>query len=246
MNTIHHFGDSYGTIYNDKYVFGSGQNYAVHFVEMCSHELKKNYFNYSIPGVSNEIILKILIENISKFKYNDIVFIQFSYFSRGTYYDEDTKKIRSTNYLYSETENVKAFERANNNEKLLSLVKYYLTHTEDYNRRIFEIFDVLINQLCNMGIFVYFIHIDDSNYTDSLLNNGFNIKFEKGFGKWLQYNNFHNEEEGHYSKHIQTMLSKMIIDVTNNFNIRENGISDIIKFSDFDKTLIGKNKKTII
>ena len=42
------------------------------------------------------------------------------------------------------------------------------------------------------------------------------------------------------------MLSKMIIDVTNNFNIRENGISDIIKFSDFDKTLIGKNKKTII
>lgn len=248
MSRIHHFGDSYGIIdyVNGKKVikhFAGGSiisgDYPPHFIELCAKKLNKNYINYSEPGYSNEVILKQIIKQTNAFKKNDIVFIQFSYFCRGTWWNETTQTIENTNGLYDEIRNNKYFDIANNNEKLLSLVNYYLTYTEDYNRRIFDIINQVIKQLVDKGIFVYFIHIDDSNYVDSLLSYGFNIKFEKGFGKWLLINKFHNEEEGHYTKHIQPMLSDIILNTTNNLKMDTIfGSSDIIKLSNSTKAFI--------
>jgi hypothetical protein len=239
MSTIHHFGDSYGVIDyvdNKKVILNEGTS---HFVELCSKKLNKNYINYSEPGYSNEFILKTIIEKMATFKKNDIVFIQFSYFCRGVWYNDISKQIENTNSLYDEHLNMRYFERANNNEKLLSLVNYYLNYTEDYARRIFDIINVVIKQLITMGVCVFFIHIDDDIYADSLLNSGYNIKFEKGFGNWLSLNKFHNEEEGHYTKHIQPMLSNIVLNATNNLKMNTIfGSSDIIKLSNSTKALI--------
>jgi hypothetical protein len=239
MSTIHHFGDSYGEI---DYLLEDYplKDYPLHFVELCSKKLKKKYKNHSVSGYSNEFILKKIIEKMDTFKKNDIVFIQFSYFCRGAWYNDMNKQIENTNTLYDEINRiyyggdntVQHLKKVNNNEKLLSLVNYYLKYTEDYARRIFDIINIIIKQLITMGICVFFIHIDDDIYADSLLNSGYNIKFEKGFGKWLQLNKFHNEEEGHYTKNIQTMLSDIIMSVTNDLKIDTNfGNSDIIKLS---------------
>jgi len=226
MNTIHHFGDSYGD-----------SNRAKHFVEICAEKLNKKYLNNCIGGSSNEIILRKIIEKLHIFEKNDIIFIQFSYLCRGAWYNEINNKIENTNFLYSEHLNLRFFKKANNNQKLLSLVNYYLTYTEDYNRRIFNIINILIKQLVDKGIFVYFIHIDDADYINYLLEYGFNINFENGFGKWLLFNNFHGEQDGHYTKYIQPMLSDIILNVTNNLTTLT-GISDIIKLSINDKKLL--------
>lgn len=235
MNTIHHFGDSYGVINftNNKKVILNKDS--LHFIEICANKLNKKYINYSVPGNSNEVILKNIIEKMNTFKKNDIVFIQFSYFCRGNWWNETTQTIENTNSLYDEQYDTKYFERANNNKKLLSLVNYYLNYTEDYARRIFDIINVVIKQLITMEICVFFIHIDDDIYECPLLNSGYNIKFEKGFGNWLSLNKFHNEEEAHYTKGTQSILSKIILDKTKNFtntnkNIYiENNINKTIK-----------------
>ena len=225
MNTIHHFGDSYGKTIE-----------STHFVEICSQKLNKKYLHNCVGGSSNEIILKIILQQINSFKINDIVFIQFSYLCRGNWWNENTQKIENTNHLYDEIYKNKYFEIANDNKKLLFLIEYYLTYTEDYSRRIFNIINVVLEQLIAKGIHVYFIHIDDSEYINSLLEYGFNIKFEKGFGKWLLSNKFHNEEDAHYTKYIQPMLSDIILNVTNNLTT-STGISDVIKLS-LNKTII--------
>jgi hypothetical protein len=240
MNTIHHFGDSYGVTYSFKNSEYNNMINPIHFVELCSQKLNKKYINYSIPGNSNEFILKQIIENINRFKKNDIVFIQFSYFCRGCWWNETEQLIENTNSLYDETYNNKYFERANNNKKLLSLLEYYIEYTEDYSRRIFAIINLIIKQLINMGIDVFFIHADDSQYVDSLLSFGHDIKFEKGFAKWLLLNHFHNEEDGHYTKDIQTMLADLILNVTNKLKI-----NNVVKLSDFNKELIYFNKTFI-
>ena len=54
-------------------------------------------------------------------------------------------------------------------------------------------------------------------YSDELIRYGTNIKFENGFAKWLIKYNFHNEEEGHYTKGIQPALANALFKKTNNF-----------------------------
>jgi len=248
MSSIHHFGDSYGTIYSKNYKLGKELGFSHHFVEICAREMGMNYFNHSIPGLSNEMILRELLHFMYEIKPNDIVFINFSFLARGTYYDESSEKIKTTSNLFDEINNKRAFENTNGDEKLLHLIEYYLDYTEDYARRIFELYKQVFKYLIDIGCFIYYIHIDDAPYIDSLLDFGFNIKFENGFGKWLKQNNFHNEEEGHYSKNIQKMLSELVLKNTNNFakNMYKNNVSELIKFSDFDENLINEIKKNIL
>ena len=60
------------------------------------------------------------------------------------------------------------------------------------------------------------------DYIDDLLSVGTRIKFEGGFGNWLKANNFHKEEEGHYSKNIQDILFRIISEKTNDLKTTEN------------------------
>lgn len=218
MTTIHHFGDSYTTV-NDSITLRPKEN----FIELIGKKFSCQYHNYGYCGGSNEMIFNILLNQYTNIRENQIIFVNFSFLTRGTYYDESNKKIDATNSLYHEIYDIKYFERADEDKKLLLLIDYYLNHHKDYNFRLFKLIDnffrILIEEKkCK----IFYIHIDNMDYIDELLNYGVQIKFESGFGNWLKQNNFHKEEEGHYSKNIQGILEKIISDKTQDLSSTKN------------------------
>lgn len=215
MNTFHHFGDSYATTLSSMNV--------KHFGELISDNLNFKYQNLAFAGASNEQILNNIIINLNKFKKEDILFINFSFFARGCWYDSRNKKINSTNLFYDELASTKLFKTDKWGysiyyEKIMLLVDYYITHTEDYVKRIFSLLNSTLKYIESIGVKIYYIFVDDAAYSDDLLQVGNNLKFKNGFSKWLIENEFHNEEEGHYSAGIQNFLSNMILEKTNNFD----------------------------
>jgi hypothetical protein len=217
-STIHHFGDSYTTV-NDQLTLKPKDN----FIQLIGNKLNCQYYNLGYCGGSNEMIFNIILKHSDKIKNNQILFVNFSFLTRGTYYDEDTNKIEATNTLYHEIYDIKYFERANGDEKKLLLVDYFLKYHKDYNFRLFTLIDNFFKFLIKeKNIRIYYIHIDDMEYIDDLLSVGNRIKFEGGFGNWLKANDFHEEEEGHYTKNIQDILFRIISDKTNDLNSNKN------------------------
>jgi hypothetical protein len=215
---IHHFGDSYTTV-NDFMTQKPKDN----FIEILAKKLDYKYQNLGYCGGSNEMIFNILLKRADEIKQNQIIVVNFSFLTRGTYYDEQNNKIDATNTLYHEIYNKKYFEKANGDDKLLLMIDYFLNYHKDYNFRLFNLIDNFFKLLIKeKNIKIYYIHIDDMDYIDNLLTSGTRIKFEGGFGNWLKTNDFHKEEEGHYSKNIQDILFRIISDKTNDLNSKEN------------------------
>jgi hypothetical protein len=98
----------------------------------------------------------------------------------------------------------------------MPLVDYYLVNTEDNARKLFTIMDSIFEYIEKLGVKVFYIFVDEYDWSDELLNNGINIKFKNGFGFWLKKNNFHLGTDGHYTKGIQDMLADIILKKTNN------------------------------
>jgi hypothetical protein len=69
----------------------------------------------------------------------------------------------------------------------------------------------------SIGVDIFYIFADDYDWVDDLLTIGTNIKFPNGLSRWLQRNNLHLEEEGHYTTGIQPILANTILNKTNNF-----------------------------
>ena len=224
MKTIHQFGDSYGEIlYNNKI-----RDYRIkNFIELSAEQLGYMYNNKAFSGYSNEMILNIILQNLNNIKEGDMIFINFSFFARGCWYDDVFNKIKSTNELYDELNNNTMFFRKKN-ENVVNLVEYYLNQTKDYNMRIFKLIDSILKYLKLKNIDIFYIFVDDSIWVNELLSVGTNIKFPDGFAKWLVKNNFGLEEESHYTKGIQPILCKTILDKTKNFtNTSKNIYVDI-------------------
>ena len=227
MKTIHQFGDSYGSTlygYNDSYI-------TKNFIELSSVYLNYEYTNNSVGGASNEIILNILLNNMNKIKKDDIIFINFSFFSRGCWYDDKNKKIKSTNVLYNDIINTKKYHLTKN-KCVINLIEYYLNESKDYNMRIFELINSTLTYLQSKGVSIFYIFAEETEWSDELLNVGTNIKFPSGFAKWLQKNDLHLEEEGHYKKGIQQYFSKTLLIKTNNFT--KNCKTIYVDISDID------------
>jgi hypothetical protein len=178
------------------------------------------------------------------FKKNDIIFINFSFFSRGCYYDEDRKKIKSTNYLYNEIRNDRLFNNKLD-KNLINLVEYYIENHIDYNFRLFKLINSTFNYLQKKGINIFYIFIENSDYSNNLLNFGTQINFENGFHKWLIKNNFHLNQDVHYTRGIQKMLSDVILRKTNNLEPVVDTKYVEIKINDIDKSKIEKSSKII-
>lgn len=212
MNKLYHFGDSYANV---KYV-DSNKHFVHHMADIVGLE----YISKGIGGYSNEMIFRSILHNLFLYNSGDVIFINFSFFCRGSYYDKNDKIIKSTNVLYNEVYdnkiyNKKLYKKEILNEGVIQLVEYYLTYTMDYNIRLFALIDSILNYLTLKNILVYYIFIDKAEYSDQLISCGTNIQFEDGFFKWLQKNNFHNEEDIHYTVGIQPMLSDVILRKTN-------------------------------
>ena len=241
MNTIHHFGDSYGA---NLYDFNK-KNKKKHFVEIIAEHLNYQYKTDCIGGLSNEQILNVMLMCLNEIKKGDIVFVNFSFFCRGCWYDETNKLVKSTNIFYNEIHQDKIFARAGGDEKILGLLNYYLKDTEDYARRIFTLINTLFKYFIAIGVNIFYIYIDGDEFSNSLLSVGNNIKFKKGFGIWLKNNGFHKEEEGHYSEGIQSAIANAILNKTNNLGKVYNKPYEIT-IEDIDLNAIVKINKSLV
>lgn len=241
MNTIHHFGDSYACYLRDVFYENNVEN----FVEIFSKQLNYKYTNKAHGGESNEMILDRLINHLNEFKNGDILFINFSFFSRGCWYDEKYQKIKSTNALYDDLNDFKQYYFAKN-KHVIDLVEYYLNHTIDYNKRIFKLINSVLKNIQSKGICVFYIFIETKEWSDELIDNGTSIEFPNGFGKWLQKNNFHKEEEGHYTRGIQPVLANAILKKTNCFKEQSKTIFIDIDDMDFGVKLKKPNKINLL
>jgi len=241
MKTIYQFGDSYGApLYNDS------ENYSIkNFVELSANQLNYRYVNKSIGGDSNEMILDKLIKNLDKINERDIIFINFSFFSRGSWYDVKNRKIKSTNKLYNDILNLKKYDE-DTDSHIIKLIDYYINNSMDYNMRIFKLINSTLEYLKSKNVNIFYIHVDDSEWVDNLLNVGTNIKFPNGFGKWLMENGFHKEEETHYTKGLQPIFANLILNKTNNLSADDDRIYVDINDIDFNVTLKNPIKTNLL
>lgn len=237
MSKLYHFGDSYATV---KLITLENR----HFCNIIAEDLDMEYIPFGRGGISNEMILKKVIENLHKFQSGDIIFINFSFFERGCYYDSKTKIIDTTSKFYNDIRKSLNENLNYDNKMLPNLLNYYLNNTEDYSRRIFDIFDLILKFIDKLGIKIFYIFAGNSDYENDLLSVGTNIKFKNGFCNWLIKNGFHKEQDVHYTKGIQPMLADVILRKTNNFNI-EIGKSIDIDVNDIDVNMINKTNKLL-
>ena len=205
MKTVYHFGDSYGVVPDTE-----------NFVKLAANQVGYNYLNQSFGGISTEIIFNLILKSLKDIEPEDLVFINFSFFSRGCWYDEKINKIKSTNQLYSEIHGRRQYTRVSN-EHIIALVEYYINHARDYNARLFALINSTLEYLNLKGVKIFYIFVEDSEWSDNLLKTGTNIKFSEGFNRWLVRNNLHLEEEGHYSIGIQPLLANILLFKTDEF-----------------------------
>ena len=227
MKTIYQFGDSYGAL-----LYNEDESYTIkNFVELAANQLNYRYVNQALGGSSNEMILNKILSYINEIISGDILIINFSFFTRGSWYDNRDGKIKSTNVLYSDMRGTKQYSRAKN-EHVVKLVEYYLEHAKDYNKRIFTLINSTLKAIEQRGVAIFYIFVDESEWADSLLDVGTNIKFPNGFGRWLQKNKLHLEQEGHYTKGIQIPLASMLLEKTQHFKQTDRSV--FVNFEDLD------------
>jgi len=201
MNKLYHFGDSYG----------NNSQYSKHYVELLSDKLNLTYEPYSVGGSSNELILTRFMKDLYNFKDGDVLFFNFSYFVRGTYYDKNRNEILSSNYFVDDTLRNYRERDLVGLEYVMSVFDYHVNNLEDYNRKVFDKFDTLFELLVKKNIKIYYLFIENSEFSDDLLKYGTNIKFPVGFCKWLRNMGYHKEEDCHYTRGVQELIYNEVI-----------------------------------
>lgn len=240
MSQLFHFGDSYSTVKlhipNNK-----------HFCNIIADALNMEYLPFGIGGMSNEWVLTKILENLHRFKKGDIIFINFSFFERGVFYNKKLKKLEPTSPFYNDIYKFWSYEQAGHNhniDEISPLVKYFVNNTEDYTRRIFNILNCVFNFINKLEVKIFYIFAGSTDYEDDLLKFGTNIKFEQGFSQWLIKNGFHKEQDVHYTLGIQPILADGIMRKTD--NLKSNNTKKIeMSINDFDLNKIVKANKLI-
>ena len=199
MGTLYHFGDSYGsTGMIDK-----------HYIQDISEIINNTYCSEITPGSSNEQILTKLLSTIMDIKEGDTLFFNFSFFTRGCYYNREMDKVMSTNYFYNDIDTT--YTLTTQKEYIIDIISYQLDNNEDYNRRLFFQFDTLFKQLHLRNIPIYYIFIRENEWSNSLLNYGNKISFPTDFHTWLNNNGYHNNQECHYTLGVQPIIRDYIM-----------------------------------
>jgi len=228
MNNFFHFGDSYATV----------GEFALtkHFCGIIADNIGYTYRAYGRGGRSNEQILNDIIKLFDTFKKNDIVFINFSFFTRGCWYNKTENRIQSTNVFFDDNSQNKT-KLPINNENLLYLLEYYIKNSEDYAKKIFTLFNSVLENLERKNIKIFYIFVQETEYSSDLLKVGTNIQFEGGFSKWLKSNNFHNGTDVHYTNGIQPILADIILKITNKLNTTNSVLNVANDYIDINKII---------
>lgn len=201
MKTLYHFGDSYATVNKTN----------KHFVDLIGEKLKYNCFGIGrVPGGSNEIILNRLLSVMMDIKKDDILFFNFSFFVRGSYYNKQRGEVMSTNYHYNDM--LLNFSFNPREDYVMDIITHQLDHNEDYNKRIFHQFNTIFKQLHLKGVKIFYIFIVENEWSDSLLKYGTKITFPTDFTSWLEFNGYHNQEDCHYTLGVQGNICDYVME----------------------------------
>lgn len=235
MNNFWHFGDSFS--FND-FNLESEWKQEDNFGHIISKKLGLDYKFRSLTGISNYQIFNLILQEYSNFIEGDVIFINWSFFSRGQYIDLnelnlnsetiqigeiiENNIVKSTNHWFDENHsqfNEDAFEFYDFITNHQFLMDYNLKYNLDFNVKLFYNIITFFQNLIQKNIKIYNLFIRDNEYLfyntkkyklnfENLL--GETLKFEPSYFEWLEKNEYKGEEEGHYTKGMQTILAEEI------------------------------------
>jgi len=220
-----HFGDSYSM--NDFSLENKHNGFRAtiqndNFGDIIAKKLNRNYKFRGVTGFCNEEIFSRMLWNTNNFKKDDIILINWSYFTRGSYVDEKGI-IRSTNNWFDEnmpgiTEN--GLEELQRYENYNFIMDYILKYNYDINIKLFQGNVVpYFHSLHKKGVIIYNLFINEiekltfgnKKYKFKPYKElGNNIKFEEGYINWLREFEYHGDDEGHYTSEKQQIIAEEI------------------------------------
>lgn len=219
MPNFWHFGDSFA--FNNFH----NSNQSNNFGDIISKRLKLNYKFNAEMGSSNELIFKNILSNLNNFEENDVLFINWSFFSRSCYINDSSYSLESTNRWYDDNNLIlndydKTEESINFFNKHSFLMDYILNYNFDITYKLFNLFvSPLFSNLEDKKISIYNLFIKNNDvlkynkkpvdYKFSIMGN--TIDFNKNYFDWLWDNKYMLNEEGHYAKNIQEKLADEIM-----------------------------------
>ena len=219
MPNFWHFGDSFA--FNNFH----NSNQSNNFGDIISKRLKLNYKFNAEMGSSNELIFKNILSNLNNFEENDVLFINWSFFSRSCYINDSSYSLESTNRWYDDNNLIlndydKTEESINFFNKHSFLMDYILNYNFDITYKLFNLFvSPLFSNLEDKKISIYNLFIKNNDvlkynkkpvdYKFSIMGNA--IDFNKNYFDWLWDNKYMLNEEGHYAKNIQEKLADEIM-----------------------------------
>jgi len=219
MPNFWHFGDSFA--FNNFH----NPNQSNNFGDIISKRLKLNYKFNAEMGSSNELIFKNILSNLNNFEENDVLFINWSFFSRSCYINDSSYSLESTNRWYDDNNLIlndydKTEESINFFNKHSFLMDYILNYNFDITYKLFNLFvSPLFSNLEDKKISIYNLFIKNNDvlkynkkpvdYKFNIIGN--NIDFNKNYFDWLWDNKYMLNEEGHYAKNIQEKLADEIM-----------------------------------
>lgn len=205
MNSFWHFGDSFA--YNDFNLEFTNTQYN-NFGHIISKKLELDYQFRAVGGYSNDDIFLSILKESNNFKEGDVLFINWSFFSRGSYVDvydsnhnlmqfkeyefdlnQNDFLIKSTNHWFNEND-MKLNEHQANFEDFISnykfMMDYILNYNFDYNLKLFHKIFTYLKTLDDKNIKIYNLFIRDS---ESLYHNDtkLKIKFKEHVGYFLNF-----------------------------------------------------------
>ena len=225
MHNFWHFGDSYSM--NDFSLETKRNGFQAriqikNFGHIISKKLNRNYKFAGVTGFCNEQIFQKILGHTNRFKKGDIIFINWSYFTRGSYVNKKGD-IHSTNCWFDENMpgmTTDGLSEVQNYENYNFIMDYILNYNYDFNTKLFKgnvipYFDNLIKK----GITIYNLFINENEklkFGKELQKfkihkkMGYNNKFNEGYVNWLKNLELHGEEEGHYSSDKQEFIAEEI------------------------------------
>jgi hypothetical protein len=205
QNKLHHFGASFAVVRKSK-----------NFGNYIADDLGVDYINYAKVGCSNEEIFHSILDAYNNIIPNDIILINFSFLSRSLMVTPDGN-LKSTNTLLNDdnqtitNEGLQLFR-----SDIGDILNYFIKYNYDYNIKLFTLISKALSNLEKKGIKIYYVFIKKEElYYGHQSVNKFNydsvgknqLVFKPNYHQWLINNNWHNEEDIHYTNGIQKLLA---------------------------------------
>jgi len=212
-NTLWHFGDSYSRWGNEPIGFSE-------FIAK-NYNLKHNHLG--ISGHSNELIFGDILRNLNNFKKGDLIIINWSFFTRTTYVDNDNNILSLNNIIAGIKPQTSVNYNLYSDDYLRFLIDESHTFQKEYSIKLFKnLVNPLLNYLIQKEItpissFNCFVsnEIIDRRISYEMIETPNTIKWIRdnfGYKNFLGVNFFEGDEQDHYKNGIQEKLANKWIE----------------------------------